>query len=145
MSKYLCIYSLEHSTAFIQSRVRTASFPTTRNRKHCSEEAVDVLTIKLSRTCFIYYLHYVLCLVQKASLHIKEEMIRHLYQVENHLLNIPDRLKIREKSIRFFLFKQRGAKKLISAISQRHALLETRKTFAKANPSVLHSSSSKLK
>lgn len=77
-------------------------------------------------------MHHVLCLVQKASLHTKEKLIQCLYPVENHLLNIPGRLKSKEKSDGF-LFKQRGAKKLISAISQRHALFATRTTFAKAN------------
>lgn len=88
--------------------IRITSFPTPEIHNRAAE-TVDMLTVKLSRECFIYFLHYVLCLIEKASLHIKEKLIRCLHQVENHILNKPGRLKSREKSIGcFFIQVERG-------------------------------------
>lgn len=102
----ISLFSLKHSIPLYD---QNCFFPYTRNRKQSSKEAVDMLTEKLSRMCFNYFLHYVLCLIEKASLHIKEKLIQCLHQVENHILNKPGRLKTREKSIRcFFIQVERG-------------------------------------
>lgn len=128
------IYSLKHSNAFTWSRVRNASFATTRNRKHSSKEAVDALTEKLIRMCFIYYLHSVLCLVQKASLPIKEKSIRCLYQVENHLLNKPGRLKSREKSIRCFSIQAERSKEIDQCNFSKTCPLSNQNNLCKSRP-----------
>lgn len=80
----ISLFSVKHSLPLYD---QNCFFPYTRNRKQSSKEAVDMLTVKLSRMCFIYFLHYVLCLIEKASLHIKEKLIQCHHQVENHILN----------------------------------------------------------
>lgn len=128
------IYCLKHSNAFTRSRVRNGSFPTTRNRKHSSKGAVDVPTEKLIRMCFIYYLHYVLRLVQKASLPIKEKSIQCLYQVENHLLNKPGRLKSREKSIRCFSIQAERSKETDQCNFSKMCPLSNQNNLCKSRP-----------
>lgn len=45
--------------------IRIISFPTPEIHNRAAE-AGDMLTVKLSRECFIYFLHYVLCLIEKS-------------------------------------------------------------------------------
>lgn len=60
LCKHLSVYRLQHSIAFVWSRIRIASFRATRNRKDRDKAAADVLKVKQSRACFICFLHHIL-------------------------------------------------------------------------------------
>lgn len=88
--------------------------------------------------CFISYMHYVLCLVQKASLHTKEKLIQCLYQVENHLLNIPGRLKNKEKSIRWFFIQAERSKEIDQCNFSKTCPLCNQNNLCKSKPLVYY-------
>jgi len=86
--------------------VSTAALLNTRNKKYSSKEPVDVLAVKIST---VFYLLFALCFMSGP-----ETFPTYQRQIDSVSLssrkpplNIPGRLRSREKSIQFFFYSSR--------------------------------------
>lgn len=103
----ISLFSVKHSLPLYD---QNCFFPYTRNRKQSSKEVVDMLTVKLSRMCFIYFLHYVLCRKSFPTHQRKIDSVSSSSRKPH--FKQTGRLKSREKSIRYFFIQVERGKEI---------------------------------